>query len=266
MSGTTGPRRLVLLLVDGLRADVCEEAMGYLVAAVEAGEAQRMRHRCALPSLSRPLYATLLSGQVPLQHGVLSNDHAEVALASSVLDDLREDGRRSVVTAYHWVRELLTGEAFDPWLHRDAACPAQGVTGARWYWQDPYPDDHLLADAESLRRQHDPDFMLVHPMGLDHAGHVHGGESTGYRAAARRLDTWLTRALPRWHAAGFDVLLTSDHGMNADGWHGGDLPSEREVPLWWWPCRAADAAVSLPTDPCGIRGFVRGWLAEELPA
>ena len=172
---------------------------------------------------------------MPLQHGVLSNDHAEVALASSVLDDLREDGRRSVVTAYHWVRELLTGEAFDPWLHRDAACPAQGVTGARWYWQDPYPDDHLLADAESLRRQHDPDFMLVHPMGLDHAGHVHGGESTGYRAAARRLDTWLTRALPRWHAAGFDVLLTSDHGMNADGWHGGDLPSEREVPLWWWP-------------------------------
>ncbi|MFJ5328882.1 hypothetical protein ACIPDT_25810, partial [Escherichia coli] len=38
-------------------------------------------------------------------------------------------------------------------------------------------------------------------MGLDLAGHRHGGESSGYSMAARKLDMVLAQALPRWHAA-----------------------------------------------------------------
>lgn len=94
-------------------------------------------------------------------------------------------------------------------------------------------------------------------MGLDLAGHRHGGESTGYSFAARKLDMVLAQALPSWHAAGYDLLLTSDHGMHADHWHGGPLPVERDVPLVWLPHQGgAEAPAGWPATQTGIRGFV----------
>ena len=32
---------------------------------------------------------------------------------------------------------------------------------------------------------------------------------------------------------GYDILVTADHGMNADGQHGGTTPEVREVPLYF---------------------------------
>jgi predicted AlkP superfamily pyrophosphatase or phosphodiesterase len=132
-----------------------------------------------------------------------------------------------------------------------------------WYFEDAYPDSHTLADAEDLRQRHDPDLMLVHPMGPDDAGHHHGGESDAYRLCARRLDGLLARAIPVWHAAGYDVLLTSDHGMNRDRMHGGNEPSERTVPFVWMPhegrpsyTAATVLGLPLPTGSAGLRSFV----------
>jgi hypothetical protein len=100
-------------------------------------------------------------------------------------------------------------------------------------------------------------------MGPDDTGHRHGGDSDAYRLCARRLDGLLAHALPGWHAAGYDVLLTSDHGMNRDHMHGGDEPTERMVPFVWLPHAqrpASDAAavlaLPLPTASTGLRLFV----------
>lgn len=237
------PRRLVLLLADGLRADTARDYMGYLQALQEAGRARGCELRCELPSLSRPLYATVINGEPPLVHGILGNGQAGQALPHHLFQRLHAQGRTSAVAAYHWFYELLSGEVFDPLRHRDAL-PTRlgtGIVGARWYWEDDYPDSHLLADAESLRQQHAPSLLFIHPMGPDLAGHLHGADSPAYAMSARKLDMLLSQLVPRWHAAGYDLLLTSDHGMNADRMHGGPLPVERQVPLIWAPHRADDA-------------------------
>ena len=216
-------------------------------------------------SLSRPLYATLLSGQVPLQHRVVSNDHAEVALASSVLDDLREG-----MAAAAW-SPPTTGcaaadgrETSDPWLHRDAACrpgrPVPAGTGktripttTRWptpiaapparpptsCWCTPWPGPCL---PRAWRRIH----------GLPSCG-----PSPGHLADAR-----CRAGMP----TGFDVLLTSDHGMNADGWHGGNLPSGARCRCWWPLPRGRRGGVPCPPIHAASVASMRGWLAEELPA
>jgi predicted AlkP superfamily pyrophosphatase or phosphodiesterase len=259
-------QRLVVFIADGLRADVAEQAMGYLWARVEAGLATATRYTCALPSISRPLYATLLNGQVPVQHGIVTNDAVQ-ACGPTLLHDAHAAGLRSVVVAYHWFYELLSGIAFNPLTDRRAV-PAvarsdAGVVDAAWYFDDAYPDSHTVADAEDLRLRHNPDLMLIHPMGPDDTGHRHGGDSDAYRLCARRLDGLLAHALPGWHAAGYDVLLTSDHGMNRDHMHGGDEPTERMVPFVWLPHAqrpASDAAavlaLPLPTASTGLRPFV----------
>ena len=241
-----GGRKLVVLLADGLRADTARNYMGYLQALHEAGRAQWRSLRCELPSLSRPLYATVINGEPPLAHGILGNGQAGQALSHHLFQRLDALGVPAAVAAYHWFYELLSGEVFDPLRHRDAVPASCGIAAARWYWEDDYPDSHLLADAESLRRTHltvdVPSLLFVHPMGPDLAGHLHGGESTAYAMSARKLDMLLAQLLPRWHADGFDLLLTSDHGMNADRMHGGPLDIEREVPLLWAP---HDGAVEL---------------------
>ena len=127
------------------------------------------------------------------------------------------------------------------------------------------PTEQLPKDlAEALRQQHQPELLLVHPMGPDDAGHRHGGESDAYRLCARRLDGVLAHAVPLWQGAGYDVLLTSDHGMGRDRMHGGADPSEREVPFVWMPhtgrpaaALAAQLALPLPVGSTGLRDFIR---------
>jgi len=250
--------RLAFILVDGLRDDTARRCMGYLLALQEAGRARWATLRCELPSLSRPLYATVIGGRRPVDHGILGNDHVGVRLDDTVFDDVHARGGTSAAAAYDWFWELLCGERFAPARHRSAACPGRGVVAGSWYFEDDYPDSHLLADAEDLRRRHAPDLLFVHPMGLDNAGHVHGGESSAYDLAARKLDMQLAQLLPHWFADGYDVIVTSDHGMSADRMHGGDTPQERALPFVWVP-HDGDAArepAAWPTNQLDIRRFV----------
>lgn len=260
MTADRASRKLVLLLADGLRADTARDYMGYLQALNEAGRAQWRSLRCELPSLSRPLYATVITGKRPLEHGVLGNHQRGQGCGETLFHSLAAAGRSSCVAAYDWFFELLAGEVFDPLVHRHAVPPDLNISGAAWYYEDEYPDSHLLADAEHLRNEHQPDFMLIHPMGPDHAGHQHGADSPLYALSARKLDMLLAHVVPRWHAAGYDLIVTSDHGMNADHMHGGPLTVERDVPLIWLPAEADAVEVDLPSGQLGLCEFMRARL------
>ena len=224
--------KVILVVIDGLAWQVAHDCMGYLQGLNEAGRASLYRLECALPSLSRPLYECILTGNPPVDSGIVSNDINRLSSGTSVFHLARAAGLVTAAAAYHWVSELYNRSPYLAVRDRftdDAALPIQhGV----FYHCDDYPDDHLLLDAEALRRRHDPDFLLVHPMNVDDAGHRHGFDSAQYRNAARRFDRALSGFLPAWLQQGYQVLVTSDHGMNRDGTHGGVLPEERQVPLF----------------------------------
>ncbi|MFX7674938.1 alkaline phosphatase family protein, partial [Acinetobacter baumannii] len=76
--------------------------------------------------------------------------------------------------------------------------PEKAIQYGSFYFADPYPDSHLLIDGEALRRTHDPHFLYIHPMGIDHAGHLYGSDSKQYRGKAIELDTLLANFLPLW--------------------------------------------------------------------
>ena len=46
-----------------------------------------------------------------------------------------------------------------------------------YYWDDNYPDSHVFAEGECLRKTFDPDFMLYHTMAVDEWGHMKGADS-----------------------------------------------------------------------------------------
>jgi hypothetical protein len=43
---------------------------------------------------------------------------------------------------------------------------------------------------------------------------------------------WLATYLAEWMERGYSILVTGDHGINADALHGGTTPDVREVPLY----------------------------------
>jgi arylsulfatase A-like enzyme len=42
----------------------------------------------------------------------------------------------------------------------------------------------------------------------------------------------LASLIPEWLSRGYTFLVSSDHGINPDGSHGGTTPEVREVPLF----------------------------------
>lgn len=224
--------RVILVLIDGLSYQTAITSMGFLQHLTEHRRASLHRVTAELPSASRPLYETVLTGLPPLEHGIVSNHEQRRSRCVNLFSHAHTNGKKTAAAAYYWMSELYVHAPFryeiDRFLSDDTCDIMRGI----FYWEDHYPDSHVYADADYLRRSFSPDFLLVHPMNVDHAGHMAGGESARYRCAAQDSDRELSRWLPGWLEDGYTVLVTSDHGMNADCSHGGTLPCEREVPLF----------------------------------
>ncbi|MDP8978329.1 MAG: alkaline phosphatase family protein, partial [Actinomycetota bacterium] len=86
-----------------------------------------------------------------------------------------------------------------------------------------------------LVRRWDPDYLLVHPMGLDYRGHRYGAGSGEYRRHATHLDELLAELVPRWRASGRTVVVTADHSHDEDPSHGVTSPDVRRVPVYALP-------------------------------
>jgi predicted AlkP superfamily pyrophosphatase or phosphodiesterase len=226
--------KLILVLLDGLRADTARSRMGFLNHLAEQGEAAFLTVQSELPSLSRPLYETILTGKPVIRHGITGNAVVRRSTSESLFDIVRAKGGRTAAAAYSWISELYAACPFNPLTDRDQCDEAALIQAGRYYWEDDYPDTHLFADAESLRRQHEPDFLLVHSMNADDRGHRFGGGSKEYEGRAILIDQILASCLPLWRSAGYAILVTADHGMDELGFHGGTSDSERRVPLFLW--------------------------------
>lgn len=224
--------KLIFILVDGLRFDVAQVAMGYLGHLVETGQASFYRVQAELPSVSRPVYEVLMTGTPSSLNGITSNQVVRLSRQTSLFHLARQHGLTTAAAAYYFFSELYNHAPFDRIADRQQDDEQQPIQHGRFYWDDHYPDSHLFADAEALRRSHHPHFLLVHPGQIDTTGHRYGGESPEYRNQAIATDDLLAQYVPIWRAAGYDLLITADHGMNPDGQHGGTSVAERQVPLF----------------------------------
>jgi predicted AlkP superfamily pyrophosphatase or phosphodiesterase len=199
---------------------------------VEVGSATRYTVQAELPTVSRVLYETLHTGTPSSQHGITSNIVARRSNMPNLFDLASRIGLTTAAAAYCWFSELYNRCPFDQVDDREVDDPSLAIQHGRFYWADEYPDPDLFATAAMLVRKYSPDYLLVHPMGMDHAGETHGADTAHYRNHAQLQDTILGRCLPEWLERGYSVLITADHGVNADRSHGGTLPDVRSVPLY----------------------------------
>lgn len=224
--------KVILIILDGLNYQVAEHAMGYLLAECKAKKGHLRKIRSALPSLSRPLYETILTGKTAVESGITHNNVVRLSTEKSIFHYAKELGKSGAAAASHWFSELYNHAPFEPIDWRFVVNPDLTIPYGIFYFDWNYPDSHTFADGEYLRTHYDPDFLLIHPMGIDHSGHQYGGESAQYRNSARAMDEIFAQYLPLWLQEDYQVIVTADHGTNNDKTSGGNTAEETDIPLF----------------------------------
>lgn len=229
----TQSNKVILVLSDGLRYDVAIQNMGFLGHLMETHLGSLYRVTGELPSMSRPMYETIHTGMPVMAHGIYSNYVVRRSNQPNIFQAAVEAGKTTAAAAYSWFSELYNRTPYDPINDREVDDPSLLIQHGRFYTQDEYPDIELFQSAGMLVRRYIPDYLLVHPMGMDYLGETYGADSSQYRNNAIRQDVLLANLIPEWMAMDYDILVTGDHGMNNDHAHGGTTPDVRTVPLFF---------------------------------
>lgn len=226
-------KKVILVMIDAQGFETAVQRAGFLEHLCEVGLAAKYRVACGLPSSSRPMYETILTGLPVSEHGIYSNQTVRRSTSENLFALTRRHGRTNAAAAYGWVSELYTDHApFDVFRDRMQLDGSGDIDHGIFYIEDTYPDSHLYADGEMLRQMYHPDFLLIHPMNVDDMGHRHTAASREYGHASEVSFDQIAILFDRWREDGYDLLVTGDHGMDLLGMHGGNETIQREVPLY----------------------------------
>jgi predicted AlkP superfamily pyrophosphatase or phosphodiesterase len=251
--------KVILILSDALRYDAAIAGMGYLGHLVESKQASLYKIVGELPSMSRPMYETTHTGLSSSEHGIVANSVARLSTKPNLFQVTRDAGRVTAAAAYYWFSELYNRAPFDRVEDREVDDPSLPIQHGRFYTEDEHPDREVFDTAAMLVRRFSPDYLLIHPMGMDVAGETFGADSPQYRNRAISQDAQLAPYIAEWMGLGYSILVTGDHGINKDGAHGGPAPEQREVPLYLigsnivWQGHPNQAASHLQIAPTILR-------------
>jgi len=224
--------KVIFVLSDALRYDTAVPGMGYLGHLVESRLASLFKIVGELPSMSRPMYETIHTGLPASKHGIVANSVVRLSRKPNIFQSAKDAGKVTAAAAYCWFSELYNRAPYDRINDREVDDDKMPIQHGRFYTEDEYPDVELFATAAMLVRRFAPDYLLLHPMGMDYYGEAFGSDSSQYRNQAVKQDMWLAPHIAEWLDLGYNIFVTGDHGMNKDGVHGGPASEQREVPLY----------------------------------
>ena len=224
-------KKVAMIMLDGCRFDLGLENLGYLMHLVEKKQASLFKVKGELPSVSRSCYEVLMTGTPAYINGITGNGVVRRSTEESVFELVKQNNGLSAAAAFHWISELYNDANFDLARDRFQHNLNQNIQHGIYY-NDVYPDRCLLADGLYLAREYQPNFLFILPMTVDEYGHEYTGDSKEYREKIAQADSTFAEYIPMLIEEGYDIIVTSDHGMDEFGHHGGTAKSVREVPLF----------------------------------
>ncbi len=234
--------KLLLIILDGVPWRNFRRLFGNLEGFVQNGDARVWKHRSVLPSISGPCYASIHTGVAPQAHGVLANEIRHRVQYPDIFSEVtRAGGKTGAVTHSYW-SEFFNRHPFD--LVRDIEYdePDGPITHGRFHTMTGYGRDNqmtpcdvdLFATLTMLTKRFGIDYGILHTCTLDSMGHRFGHDCLQMDNACLAMDSMLAAFLPGWLAAGYEVIVTADHGQTDRGTHGGHEDMQQETALYWF--------------------------------
>ena len=207
MSMTTAIRRVIIVVLDGLRPDAIEAFDLSNIRAMARIGASTMSARTVSPSCTWPAMTSLVSGIAPETHGIL-RDSLHVPRPKTALEPLPTVLSRTGYRSAVFLRAL-------PALYRGTArLIARGLGFAEARFAGETAEEVTMAASKNLRGQ-ERGLIVMHWADADQAGEAHGWMTPEYGDACRQLDsafgllTKLTSCNTDPHTL---VIALADHG------------------------------------------------------
>ncbi|MDO8848762.1 MAG: alkaline phosphatase family protein [Coriobacteriia bacterium] len=201
------PRRVVLVLIDGLRDDASRTMAS--ISGLRARGAD-VHLTVPQPSLSYPTWTTILTGAPQQISGVTTNWYEGPVEVETLFDVAVGSGRSVVISGpvdldeMYSASEVATATSLIEW-DNDA------------YSSDKVVDNALALDAEVGGA----DFIFVLLPDVDNAGHNYGGSSAEYADVVAKVDVDLARLIEGLDDGATTFVVLPDHGHIDVGGHGG---------------------------------------------
>jgi predicted AlkP superfamily pyrophosphatase or phosphodiesterase len=217
-------RRAVIISVDGLRPDLALRGDTPNIHALFNSGSYSFWARTTAESVTLPSHTSMLTGVVPVKHGILWNSDLPLT--------------RAIYPNFPTIFELAHQCGYTTGM---AAGKSKFVILAKPKTLDwefiPYMEkieDYQVADqAVAMILLHQPDVLFVHLPGVDNAGHAFGWSSREQMQAIAQADAAIGNvlwALDQLHLRDSTfILVTADHG-GAGRSHGPDDDRSRHIP------------------------------------
>ena len=245
--------KLLLIIIDGVPWRNWRRLFGNLEGWVDSGEARVWKTRAVLPSISASCYASIHTGVSPQVHGCTGNGNVFRLTQPDVFSQVRAGGGVTGAVAHSFWSEFFNRHPFD--FVRDIEYDEPGsetINHGRFHTMTGYGHDNqmtpsdvdLFATLTNLCQRFSLNYGMLHTCTLDSMGHRFFHESNEMDHACHVMDEMLGIFLTKWRAAGYEVIVTADHGQDARGHHGGRGDLQQDAALYYFgPAEGPDEDV-----------------------
>lgn len=223
-------KHVVIIGLDAMSPRGMQKAVTPNMNRIIAEGASCFNGRCILSPASTQNWTTMLTGAVPVQHGVTSNpwqrDNRRIQPAITGAEDV-------FPSVFEWVREQRPDSKihfYHEWKNviRMFSKSVMNVV------------EHTKTGDEAMRKAMDafvtekPDLLYIHILETDHVGHVDGHDTEAYYSAIEKYDAYIGEFMQKIEDAGMWnetlMLVVADHGGFL-GTHSGESADAIEIPI-----------------------------------
>ena len=214
---------LILISIDGYRADYIERGLSPNLAMLAHGGVRATAMKPAFPTLTFPNHYTIVTGLYPEHNGIVNNHFLDPVTGAKFVYNKRQ----STDDPHWWGGEPLwvgverqgKHAATMFWPGSDVAI--DGVRPEHWlpFNGEMSPDARVDQALQwfDLPAGQRPDFMTLYFEQVDHAGHGHGPNSPEVDTALGEVDAAIGRLIDGLKQRGIftsaNIVIVSDHGM-----------------------------------------------------
>ena len=235
--------KLLLIVLDGVPYRNFRRLFGNLEGWVDSGDARIWKHCSVLPSTSASCYASIHTGVTPAVHGCTGNDNVFRLSQPDVFSQVRKAGGTTGAVTHSFWSEFFNRAPFDPLRDIEYDEPdSKTINHGRFHTMTGYglinqmtpSDADLFATLTMLCARFNLDYGILHTSTLDSMGHRFHHDCREMDNACFKLDEMLAPFIRRWLDAGYELIVTADHGQDARGHHGGRDPLQQETALYYF--------------------------------
>jgi arylsulfatase A-like enzyme len=256
-------RRVIVVVLDGLRPDAIDAFGLDRIGALMASGASTRTARTVSPSVTAAAMTSLLTGQAPMHHGVVS-DRFHIPRSRGPVDPLPRVLAAAGLPSAAFVSTLpivYAGLARQIARHLGVTRAECSGRGAR----------EIVAAARSQLAVQRRGLILLHWPDADRAGHEHGWMSAPYAEGAREMDRALSDLLDLLQLADDPstlLIALADHGGGGvvANDHESDHPHDWTIPVVLAGAAMAPAVLGEPISLLDVPTTILDALGVPQPA